>query len=129
MLMRKIGSATLSLPKGTCDIIKLLSALLVMTSHMGSVALGPAYGSTNPAFYAMATQSGYTGVAIFFFLSGFGLMESESRAHLGVGQFFRRRFWKVYFPVLLVSLLWLPFTPPTDTMSLIHSALLGGVIR
>ncbi len=100
------------LPKGTCDVIKLIAALLVVTSHIGSVALGPAYNSTHWSFYLLATQNGYMGVALFFFLSGYGLMESEIRSHLPLYQFIKRRFLKVYFPVLLVTGLWLLITPP-----------------
>ena len=47
------------------------------------------------------------GVAIFFFLSGYGLMESEQKSHLSLAAFFKRRFLNVYLPVLLVTALWL----------------------
>lgn len=100
--------------KGTCDVIKLIAALMVITSHIGSVALGPAYNSTHWSFYLLATQNGYIGVALFFFLSGYGLMESEIRRHLPLYQFIKRRLLKVYFPVLLVTGLWLLITPPTS---------------
>ena len=46
-------------------------------------------------------------VAVFFFLSGFGLMESEQKAHLDLKSFVRRRLMKIYLPVVLVSCLWL----------------------
>ncbi len=81
--------------------------LLVVTAHMGTVALGSAYNATNPVFYIMATQSGYTGVAIFFFLSGYGLMESERKKHLSLPLFVRKRFGKIYIPTLLVTAIWL----------------------
>lgn len=99
------------LPKDTCDVIKLVSALLVVTSHIGSVAIN-SYESTNWIFYALATQNGYVGVSLFFFLSGFGLMESEQKRHLSVSQYFRRRILKIYLPVVLVTVPWLIIAPP-----------------
>ena len=45
--------------------------------------------SESVIFRALSYQAGFLGVAIFFFLSGFGLMESESKAHRGIGQFVR----------------------------------------
>lgn len=101
-------SVPLKLPKGTCDVLKFIAAILVIIAHTGTTALGPAYGAAHPAFYIMATQNGYIGVAIFFFLSGYGLMQSELKSHLSAMDFFRRRFLKVYLPVLLVTALWLP---------------------
>lgn len=100
------------LPKGACDVVKLVAALLVVTSHIGTVALGPAYNAAHPAFYILASQNGYIGVALFFFFSGYGLMESELRTHLPLTQFLRRRLLKIYFPVFLVTGLWFLFTPP-----------------
>ena len=47
-------------------------------------------------------------VAIFFFLSGYGLMESEKRRHLSTRQFAARRLSKVYVPVLIATVLWIP---------------------
>lgn len=46
-------------------------------------------------FYKMfSTQGGYLGVAIFFFLSGYGLIESEQKCYLGLLQFFKKDFSK-----------------------------------
>lgn len=116
------------LPKGTCDVIKFVAALLVVTSHIGTIALGPAYNSTHWSFYLLATQNGYIGVALFFFFSGFGLMESETRSHLSLGQFFKRRFLKIYFPVLLITGLWLLIAPAglMNNEPVIYSLVWGG---
>ena len=102
------------LTKRTCDLIKFLSALLVLSAHLGSTAIG--MGASHWIWYLLATQNGYIGVAVFFFLSGFGLMQSELRVHLSFKDFLKRRVLKVYLPVLLVTALWLPMsymlTPP-----------------
>lgn len=113
------------LPKGTCDVIKLIAALLVVTAHIGTVALGPAYNSDHWIFTAMATQSGYTGVAIFFFFSGFGLMESERKSHLSLHEFFRRRFMKIYLPVVMVTAIWMAITPLATYDSAFYTLLYG----
>ena len=100
------------LSKRTCDLVKFISALLVLSSHVGSVALGKQYASTHWMFYVMATQNGYIGVAIFFFLSGYGLMESNKKSHLTLSDFISRRLMKIYLPVVLVSAIWIIIAPP-----------------
>lgn len=65
----------------------------------------------------LSAQGGFLGVAIFFFLSGYGLMESDKKNHLSVRGFFKKRFLKIYGPVFLVTAVWLPvyytiITPP-----------------
>lgn len=118
------------LPKSTCDVLKFAAALIVLSAHMASAALGPRYGSQHWFFYAMASQNGYIGVAVFFFLSGYGLMESELKSHLDLKSFFKRRFLKVFLPVLLVTALWLPIlyrTAPNliDCKSIIYDLTFG----
>lgn len=102
------------LTKRTCDLIKFLSALLVLSAHLGSTAIG--MGSNHWIWYLLATQNGYIGVSVFFFLSGFGLMQSELKLHMPFKDFLKRRVLKVYLPVVLITAIWLPFnymfTPP-----------------
>lgn len=63
--------------------------------------------------YAATSKLASWGIAIFFFFSGYGLMESEQRKPLATfGCFMRRRILKIYVPVLLVTLLWLPLYLP-----------------
>lgn len=95
------------LSRSTTDALKVVSAILVIIGHMASICITN-YSSSNPVFYVLASQSGYLAVAIFFFLSGYGLMMSEVKNHLGFNTFVKRRFLKVYLPVLFVTLLWLP---------------------
>lgn len=59
--------------------------------------------------YATTSRLASWGIAVFFFFSGYGLMESEKRKPLTTfGSFVRRRLLKIYVPVVLVTLLWLP---------------------
>lgn len=65
-----------------------------------------AEGLSNNLFYQIfSTQGGYAGVAMFFFLSGYGLMESETKRHLNIWQFVVKRFWKIYKAVLIINVL------------------------
>ena len=67
--------------------------------------------------WCIRSQGGNVGVAVFFFLSGYGLMSSELKGHLSASQFFKRRFCKIYIPVLLITAIWIPIsyklTPPS----------------
>lgn len=101
---------TFSLSKGTSNTIKVVAAIMVMLHHYAQYIC--VNNISDSIFYrALSAQAGFLGVAIFFFLSGFGLMESEQRSHLECIDFFKRRFLKVYLPVLIVSILWMIITP------------------
>lgn len=89
------------------DVVKLLSCMMVAIHHYANYAISTGY-SGNIILRLFSTQGGYLGVALFFFLSGYGLMKSESKHHLGFKAFVVMRFGKVFLPVLLVTLLWLP---------------------
>lgn len=90
-----------------CDWFKLIAAILVALSHYSTVIVINNHWSDDPLLRFMC-QGGYIGVAIFFYLSGYGLVESEQRRHLSISEFIKRRFSKVYLPVLMVSVIWIP---------------------
>lgn len=95
------------LNKDWSNWIKLLAAVLVAVSHYSTVVVINNQWSDS-SFLRLWCQGGSIGVALFFFFSGYGLMESETKNHLSVTDFFRKRFLKVYLPVLLVSVIWIP---------------------
>lgn len=83
---------------------------MVMLHHYSQQVC--ARGLSDSLFYkAMSAQAGFIGVAVFFFLSGYGLMESEQKTHLNLLQFFKRRFLKIYLPVITVTCLWTLIAP------------------
>ena len=99
-----------SIDKSSSDLIKFLAALMVAGHHYSQYVIS--HGLSDSIIYQLlSTQGGYLGVAIFFFLSGYGLMESEARHHLTVGAFLRKRLAKIYLPVLLLNCLWVPISP------------------
>lgn len=95
------------LNKDWCNWIKLLAAILVAVSHYSTVVVVNNHWSDS-SFLRLWCQGGYIGVALFFFFSGYGLMESEAKRHLTVADFVKKRFLKIYLPVLLVSAIWIP---------------------
>ena len=98
------------LNKDTSDAIKVVAALMVMFHHYSQyICINQLSDSI---FYkAMSAQAGFIGVAVFFFLSGYGLMESELKSHLTLKTFIKKRFLKVYLPVLLVTAIWMLISP------------------
>lgn len=108
--------------RGASDLLKIISALLVMFSHYYNLKAQTGY-ALNPFEWCVRSQGGNIGVAVFFFLSGYGLMMSEMKSHLPFKMFFRRRFCKIYLPVLLITAIWLPISyriipPPSPIGSL-----------
>lgn len=98
---------TYRINKDWSDWMKLFAAILVAISHYCSVIVINNQWLDNQLL-RLFCQGGYIGVAIFFLFSGFGLMESESKRHLQLKLFIKRRFSKVYLPFLFVSIIWVP---------------------
>ena len=82
----------------------MVACLIIALHHYSQnvISLGI---SSNPIYFLLSSQGGYSGVALFFLLSGYGLMESERKKHLGLWQFFTKRYWKIYKEVLCVNFL------------------------
>lgn len=93
------------LNKTWCDWSKLIAAILVAMSHYATcVCINNDWSDSS--FLRLWCQGGNLGVALFFFLSGYGLTESEKKQHLVFNAFVKRRFAKVYLPALMVSVAW-----------------------
>lgn len=64
---------------------------MVMLHHYSQYICSNNYSDS--IFYKVfSTQGDYLGVSIFFFLSGYGLMEREQKCHLGLLQFSKKDF-------------------------------------
>lgn len=101
-------SKKICLKRNYTDILKIISAFCVVIGHYASFTLINNW-SNSPVWSIIASQAGYIGVALFFFLSGYGLMESEQKEHLNFSRFAIRRFLKIYKPVILITIIWVVF--------------------
>lgn len=97
-------SGKIELNRNFTDFLKLLSALLVAAGHYSCYSIH--YGNENVIYRVLGATGGYIGVAIFFFLSGYGLMMSENKKHTSFFSFIKRRLVKLYLPVVFVSAIW-----------------------
>lgn len=80
-------------------------ACLVIVAHHYSSYLGGAHENLVKEFFSLVC--GYIAVAMFFFLSGYGLMESEKRRRLSAIAFLKRRLSRVYIPFVLTNILFI----------------------
>lgn len=113
----KTAEEGLYIERSLTDVIKMLSCLMVAIHHYSGYAISTGY-ENNIILQAFSTQGGYFGIALFFFLSGYGLMKSDQKTHLGAKAFFTKRMGKVFLPVLLITTIWLPY----------YWCVMGGVI-
>lgn len=97
------SSPTFILSRPLTDVLKISAAMLVAMGHYSGHA---SHFVINPIYQFFAAVGGYVGVAIFFLLSGYGLMMSEQKSHLKFWAFCKRRLSKIYYPVVLVSSIW-----------------------
>lgn len=90
--------------KKLTDLIKFLACIMIALHHysQGMVVAG----THNPIYQLFSTQGGWLGVAMFFFLSGYGLMMSDIKNHKAPIPFIQKRLLKAYFPAVLVSAIW-----------------------
>lgn len=109
------------------DLMKFVACLMVAMSRYSGYVLANGI-SSNIVYKVIAANGGYLGVAVFFFLSGYGLMKSNQKRHLGVADFFKRRLLKTYLPAVLVSALWLGFASLTSMGLLCNKQYFLGVV-
>ncbi len=90
-------------------LLKGLCCLLVGFHHYARIKVEQ-FGSINPLWMLLAHHGGNIGVGLFFFLSGYGLQESAYRKRLSVKEIVRYRFWKIYWPLLVVNVVFVILT-------------------
>lgn len=97
---------TITLDRNITDLLKFVACTMVAMSHYSGYVL--AEGVSSAFIYkAIAAIGGYLGVAIFFFLSGYGLMKSDQKRHRYISEFCKRRLAKAWLPAVVVSAIWL----------------------
>lgn len=118
--------ATILFDRNITDLMKFISCIMVAMSHYSGYVLENAL-SSSVVFKIIAAGGGYLGVAIFFFLSGYGLMRSDMRHHLGFLDFVKKRLIRTYFPAVLVSFIWLALAVIFDRDLLWHKHYITGI--
>ena len=71
----------LRIDKNLSSFLKFLAAITVALHHYSQYVCAN-HLSENILYKVLSSQGGYLAVGIFFFLSGYGLMESEKKHHL-----------------------------------------------
>ena len=111
MLTLKYSSAeqsSITFNRNVTDVLKFIACLMVALGHYcGYCSVNDIHNVFIDAIRIVSPQFGYLGVALFFLLSGYGLMMSDKKKHLEFGAFIRRRLSKTYLPAVLVSVIWL----------------------
>lgn len=94
--------------RNVTDALKFVACIMVALGHYcGYCSVSDVHNVFIDAIRPVSPQFGYLGVALFFLLSGYGLMMSDLKAHLQFDAFLRRRLSKTWLPAVLVSALWL----------------------
>lgn len=105
MLTLKHSSAeqsSITFDRNVTDVLKFIACLMVALGHYcGYCSVNDIHNVFIDAIRIVSPQFGYLGVALFFLLSGYGLMMSDKKKHLEFGAFIRRRLSK---PIYLLFL-------------------------
>ena len=92
-----------NLSKDASTCLKGLACLLIVLHHWCSGLSGMGYD--NFLVKLLTQAGGVTGVAIFFFLSSYGLTRSQLVKKDSISSFFTKRLTKVYIPLVLTNVL------------------------
>lgn len=109
MVMEKSAdTAPTSKPRLTgLDLLRLLAVVFVLGRHI-IWPIPETWSGGWPVILGAWKHMGWTGVDLFFVLSGFlvsGLLFSEYKSHgsLSIGRFYVRRWWKIYPPFFILT--------------------------
>lgn len=91
----------LQIGKDSSNIIKGISCLLIVAHHFCSRLDGSGY--YNIFIHFIGVRGGVIGLTIFFFLSAWGLSESQKKNRYPFMVFAKRRLSKIFIPLLLTS--------------------------
>lgn len=82
---------TFKIDRTLSSAIKFIAAVIVALHHY-SLYICANNLSDSIIYKFLSAQGGFLAVAIFFFLSGYGLMESEKHRHLPFNKFLKKDF-------------------------------------
>ena len=112
----------LKIDKSLSTWIKFGSALTVALHHYSQYVCAN-HIADSFIYKLFSSLGGFIAVAVFFFLSGYGVMESEKHKHLGLLAFLKKRWLRIYLPAVLVTLFWLPIKSFLSSEQLLTGAI------
>lgn len=98
---------SIQISKDTSNIIKGLACLLIVAHHFCARLIGK--GSDDLIINFIGIRGGVIGVTIFFFLSAWGLSESQGKNQYSFNVFVKRRLSKVYVPLIITNIIYYLF--------------------
>ena len=113
---------SIQITKDTSNVIKGLACLLIVAHHFCARLMAKGFDDVLTNF--IGVRGGVVGVAIFFFLSAWGLSESQKRNNYSFIAFVKRRLSKVYFPLIITNFLYYFFLVGWDVLSFSYSDLI-----
>lgn len=115
----------LSLP--ISNLIKCIACIVIALHHYSQWGIDKGFVS-GPIYSVLRSVGGDLSVTLFFLLSGYGLMASETKKHLGFVEFLKKRLWRLLKPfwianIIFVILYWIFSTSNIATSSLLNAIL------
>lgn len=109
------------------NFIKCVACIVIALHHYSQFGIDKEYIS-GPIYSVFRSVGGDLSVTLFFLLSGYGLMASETKKHLDFLDFMKKRFWRLLKPfwianIVFVVIYWLLGTPNIATTSLSNAVL------
>ncbi len=98
---------SIQITKDTSNVIKGLACLLIVAHHFCARLM--ARGVDDVLTNFIGVRGGVVGVTVFFFLSAWGLSESQNRNRYSFDAFVKRRLSKVYLPLIITNFLYYIF--------------------
>ncbi len=134
--MEKEGSNSLmnGISISVSNLIKCIACLVIALHHYAQMGIDKGFVS-GPIYSAFRSVGGDLSVTLFFLLSGYGLIASETKRHLGFVDFMKKRLWRLLMPfwianVIFVVLYWIFGVGNVATISIVNALLSGiGIIK
>lgn len=98
---------SIQITKDTSNMIKGLACLLIVAHHFCARLMARGFDDVLTNF--IGVRGGVVGVTVFFFLSAWGLSESQIKNRYSFDAFVKRRLSKVYLPLIITNFLYYVF--------------------
>ena len=109
------------------NLIKCIACIVIALHHYSQWGIDKGF-LAGPIYSVFRSVGGDLSVTLFFLLSGYGLMASETKKHLGFIDFMKKRLWRLLKPfwianIIFVVIYWFLDTPNIATSSVLNALL------